>query len=247
MADSLNSLSGNEPYLLRGEAIQQISGFMTRMNNMQGQGGIEVINNAFGVTIVNRDNYGKICTVIPTAIQTGRVGKYDGTYLTPLLKTPLTGNFASSDIGVPSGASLTSVNAIIINPFDDIANVHTLRLSTASPAKAYAAFYCGESQFSTDGSFYSVFLLPYVNPGLVQVDLDAVGAGGTNGNATTKASYTYRCLLENGQVTPAGVLSPQKGRSKGLLEGRATKGVGFFGDNGFVLWDTNEIYETGAC
>lgn len=241
-----NSTNGNDPYLLRGDAVQKISRFMDRMDNMQGQGGIEVINSAFGTTIVNRDNYGKICAVVPTAIQTSRVGKYDGTYLTPLIKTPFTGDFNSADIGIPSGASLTSVNAIIINPFDDIANVHTLQVST-TPVKTYAAFYCGESQFNTDGAFYSVFLLPYVNPGLVQVNLDATGASGANGNATTKATYTYRCLLENGEVVPSGPFAPQKGRSKGLLEGRATKGVGFFGDSGFVLWDTNEIYETGAC
>lgn len=70
--------------------------------------------------------------------------------------------------------------------------------------------------------------------------------GGTDGSATTAATYTYTVTSLDATVTFAEGESPIKGRPNGKMT-VGNRGVGIWTENGFELWDVNEVPGTAQC
>jgi hypothetical protein len=75
--------------------------------------------------------------------------------------------------------------------------------------------------------------------------VDLTQDGGSDGNATgpTACTYTYTAKTKGGSdggQTVGTNLSPERGRPFMASFSVGTKGIGYYDDTNFVLWDTNE-------
>lgn len=89
-----------------------------------------------------------------------------------------------------------------------------------------------------------------ISPGLprgrIVFPVDLTQTGGSNGNKTTAATWTYTVNDLDGNELGTAV-SPLKVRPNGTMTA-ATKGIAYYDEDGnLVLYDTNERYGTGGC
>lgn len=75
--------------------------------------------------------------------------------------------------------------------------------------------------------------------------------GGSDGNSTTAASWTYTVRDVSSTVTLGTVVAVARPRPNGLMtyqSGSTGFGVAFYDDDGTLkLWDAGEVPTTGAC
>lgn len=94
---------------------------------------------------------------------------------------------------------------------------------------------------AADKPIYAIF-----NSGLFPVKV--VKDGGTQGNATTAASWTYTVKTVSGNTIKTAV-TLGRNRPKGTATAPADNsyGTAFYDASVLVLWDANEVYGAAAC
>lgn len=88
----------------------------------------------------------------------------------------------------------------------------------------------------------------YASPPGALFAVKVVKTGGSNGNKTTAASWTYTVKTLAGKTITTGT-SLTRPRPKGTATVQADNsyGLAFYDGSTLILWDAGEIYGTGAC
>lgn len=96
----------------------------------------------------------------------------------------------------------------------------------------------------TDGTARWQFSLNV--PGFFPVKVSQTG--GSNGNKTTAASYTYTVTTMDGNTTLGEDVAVAKTRPNGTMTAGSSYGMAFYDENGDIqLWDAGEVEGTGGC
>jgi hypothetical protein len=91
-----------------------------------------------------------------------------------------------------------------------------------------------------------VFTITAVPLGIIFA-VNLTQTGGSNGNASTSATWTYTAKTLDNSTTLGTVLSPQKSRPHGTMTA-ATLGSGYYNSsNAFTLYEALETPGTGTC